>query len=521
MGPGESPIGNALAGARGFDLADQEDPSSPRRMAGKQACLTATADALSIRDLDSPGGTFVNRQRLLSGQVRPLQPGDMVQLGGVQLQVKREAETYTETELKPEPRGHPQPESVSRAGPQPTAPSGPGPMSIPYTIAGVGTCRTWDDFLTLAAQRWNLVRDELTSGRLAEHLKRIQRTDLLPRPDAGMTADEQLDAWLARLPATRSSAPELDVHPQALVVRAAAGGGLIRQTLRITNVGYRLLRSSARVETSGAARVRIAPAFPAAKFQTIDQTDIPIEIELPEGTAGPSSTTSLGAVVIESNGGTRRIEVRLERPPRADLLPEASLRSGPIDLMSWGRPLGDRVASLSLARRLVLAPLALAVFRLLVLLAGLIPFLRGPSGAGGGPTARRDRDRDCGRGIPRRSVVGSPARSRWRAFSTAGGDSPAPWRASSPPPWDTPSSRASSHPWAPGRPRHRRRSPSGPCSGWLLPCSPGSCFRLPAQPRRPRPGRSLHHEPVSLPPGLAAGADGLVGHGGGIVPRSG
>jgi hypothetical protein len=52
--------------------------------------------------------------------------------------------------------------------------------------------------------------------------------------------------------------------------------------------------------------------------------------------------------------------------------------------MSWGRPLGDRVASLSLARRLVLTPLALAAFRLLILFAGLILFPVGPSGAGGG-----------------------------------------------------------------------------------------------------------------------------------------
>ena len=157
------------------------------------------------------------------------------------------------------------------------------------------------------------MRDELTSGRLDEHLKRIQRSDLVPRPQAGMTADEQLDAWLAGLPSTRSSA-ELDVHPHALIVRLAAGGGLIRQTLRITNVGYRLLRSSARVESSGPPCVRIASAFPAAAFQTIDQTDVPIEIELPEGAAGPTSYASLGTVVIESNGGTSRVEVRLEWP---------------------------------------------------------------------------------------------------------------------------------------------------------------------------------------------------------------
>ena len=64
---------------------------SPRRMAARQAALTARGDLLEIRDLESPGGTFVNRQRLLSGHARPLQPGDVIQLGGVQLQVCREA----------------------------------------------------------------------------------------------------------------------------------------------------------------------------------------------------------------------------------------------------------------------------------------------------------------------------------------------------------------------------------------------------------------------------------------------
>ena len=89
VGPGETMLGNALAGAPGFDLADQES-NSPRRMAGRHACLTSTGECSRIRDLESPGGTFVNRQRLLAGQARPLQPGDLIQLGGVQLEVKRE-----------------------------------------------------------------------------------------------------------------------------------------------------------------------------------------------------------------------------------------------------------------------------------------------------------------------------------------------------------------------------------------------------------------------------------------------
>ena len=192
-------------------------------------------------------------------------------------------------------------------------------MSVPYTIAGGRHCRTWDDFLTLAAQRWALVRDELTSGRLAEHLKRIHAPG--PAPPAGRRHEAP----------TSSSTPGWPGCPPPARVRRSwtstrrpwssgqrPGEAWSGQTLRITNVGYRLLRSAARVEASGGGRVRIAPEFPAGAFQTIDQTDVPIEIEVPEGIAGAAPTLTLGAVVIESNGGSRRIEVRLERSPRAD-----------------------------------------------------------------------------------------------------------------------------------------------------------------------------------------------------------
>ena len=87
--PGENLAGNALGGARGFDLADQEQ-NSPRRMAVRQAAFVATGESLVIRDLESPGGTFVNRQRLLSGQERHSSRTTWIQFGGVQLRVKRE-----------------------------------------------------------------------------------------------------------------------------------------------------------------------------------------------------------------------------------------------------------------------------------------------------------------------------------------------------------------------------------------------------------------------------------------------
>ena len=41
-----------------------------------------------IEDLNSLNGTFVNRQRIHPGQQRELHPGDIVQVGTVQLRVE-------------------------------------------------------------------------------------------------------------------------------------------------------------------------------------------------------------------------------------------------------------------------------------------------------------------------------------------------------------------------------------------------------------------------------------------------
>ena len=212
LGPGETPLGNALNGQKGLDLREQEG-SSPRRMAPRHASVECIQEEITIRDLDSPGGTFVNRQRLLSGQARKLRPGDVIQLGGVQLKVKESAAAVMPAAV---------PASASSGGRLPTA----------FALASGAQCRTWDDFLVLSAQSWAQVRDELVSGRLIDFLRRIGRPDLIPHSAADRSADDRLDEWLARLPATQSSAPELEVHPQTLLVQAKTGGGVARMSLR-------------------------------------------------------------------------------------------------------------------------------------------------------------------------------------------------------------------------------------------------------------------------------------------------
>jgi hypothetical protein len=236
-------------------------------------------------------------------------------------------------------------------------------------MAGGGQARTWNDFLVLAAQNWPALRDELMSGRLAEYLRRIHCPELVPRLTPDRSADDQLDEWLARLPVGGSSAPELDVHPDSLLVRAATGGGITRQTLRITNVGYRLLRSKARIEPPGTRWVRLRPEHDGQPFQTIDQTDLPIEVEIPETIDRPLAA----AIVIESNGGTRRIALRIERPADLGVIPEAAgADSSAFPL--WRERLIGAVARVGPVARIAVACAGAIGLRLLAIAMNAVPF---------------------------------------------------------------------------------------------------------------------------------------------------
>lgn len=373
---GETVLGNALNGSPGLNLADQEG-GGPRQMAGRQARLDCSGPSLTLRDLDSPGGTFVNRQRLLPGQVRPLQPGDLIQLGGVQLKVveagrplpaKPAAPASAAPAPKPAPRPAVQPASGPSAPAAARSGAGSGPLSRPFVLATGVSCRTWDDFLTVSAQRWASLRDELVSGRLAGFLASLGHADLAPSPTAAGTPDERLDAWLAALPTTRPSQPELDVHPATIAVRAASGGGTTRQVLRITNTGYRLLRTTVRVDPSAASWIRVAPEFAGRPFVTVESTEVPLEVHIPE-VVGAAMT---GLVVIEGNGGTRTVSVQLERLPPPESIPEVSAA-----LYGVGGPnLVELVERQPAYRRLVLGSAGGVALRLLVAVGSLLPFGR-------------------------------------------------------------------------------------------------------------------------------------------------
>ena len=84
---GNNFIGRADEKPVDIDLDDQEPPD--RVWSSRQHCLLVFEnDELQLEDLNSANGTFVNRVRVYPGQKRSLAPGDVVQVGTVQLKVK-------------------------------------------------------------------------------------------------------------------------------------------------------------------------------------------------------------------------------------------------------------------------------------------------------------------------------------------------------------------------------------------------------------------------------------------------
>jgi hypothetical protein len=364
--PGETVVGNASNGQAGLDLREQEG-SSPRRMAARQAALEWVDQDLSIRDLDSPGGTFVNQQRLLSGQPRKLTSGDVIQLGGVQLKVKQNSERPSDPAVRP--AGGLTSKAPGLTTSPPPQPAHGGKLPTPFAMASGSQCRTWDDFLVLSAQSWSQVRDELVTGRLTDYLRRIGRPELIPHSVPDRSPDDRLDEWLARLPTKQSSAPELDVHPETLLVQANMGGGVTRLSLRITNVGFRLLRSSLRIEPVETRWVKLLAGHDGRAFQTIDLTEIPIELDLPE----TIDQLHRALIVIESNGGTRRVEVRIERPSDPLMAAEPGARTAVLEVPVFVKQLSTRLAPLSPFVRALVIGGGAAGLRLLFALTSAVP----------------------------------------------------------------------------------------------------------------------------------------------------
>ena len=83
---GKNFVGRTADFAVDIDLDGQETPE--RTWASRRhAVVTVDAGGVWVEDLHSLNGTFVNRNRLHPGVRKPIRPGDVVQVGTVQLKL--------------------------------------------------------------------------------------------------------------------------------------------------------------------------------------------------------------------------------------------------------------------------------------------------------------------------------------------------------------------------------------------------------------------------------------------------
>src|SRR5262245_34752022 len=84
--PGKNYLGRTDDKPVDIDLEDQE--SQDRIWTSRQhAVITFEEGKLTLEDLNSLNGTFVNRNRVHPGQVKELQPNDVIQVGTVHMKV--------------------------------------------------------------------------------------------------------------------------------------------------------------------------------------------------------------------------------------------------------------------------------------------------------------------------------------------------------------------------------------------------------------------------------------------------
>jgi hypothetical protein len=139
--------------------------------------------------------------------------------------------------------------------------------------------------------------------------------------------------------------------------------------LRITNVGFRLLRSRARVEPPDARWVRVLPPFDAGDFLTIDETELPLEIEIPEGLG----RTHDAEIVLEWNGGIRRVPVSVGAPKQPMVVPDFFEASPGLAGAGLVRPLADTIRTVPAPARVVAGIAVALAVRSAIFAASLLP----------------------------------------------------------------------------------------------------------------------------------------------------
>jgi hypothetical protein len=194
---------------------------------------------------------------------------------------------------------------------------GSQPFATPLVFPSGRRCRNFDELALGCQEDWAAARDLLRQGFLASFLGGLGRADLaqaareaarFPDPDRG------LDQLLVELPTSVLQPPRLRAGPQDIHLGVVAVGQDRGFELHLENQGMRLLYGSVTCDDGDWLSLGDPPGSPEKLFQFGAEAVVPVHVRGKRLRAG--SKPLEGRLLVESNGGTATVTVKLEVPPK-------------------------------------------------------------------------------------------------------------------------------------------------------------------------------------------------------------
>jgi hypothetical protein len=189
------------------------------------------------------------------------------------------------------------------------------PFHNPFTFPSGRGCRNYDELAIACQSEWDAAKELLQQGYLEGFLGGLGRSDLaLAAREAARFPDRDrgLDQFLAKLPSNALTPPKLRLDPQEVNLGTVKVGDDQHFDLNLENQGMRLLYGSVSSDGCPWLTVGEGAGAPEKLFQFGGHSTIPVHVRGKQLRAGNKPLE--GRLVVESNGGTFTIHVRLEVP---------------------------------------------------------------------------------------------------------------------------------------------------------------------------------------------------------------
>lgn len=187
---------------------------------------------------------------------------------------------------------------------------------MPFVLPSGLHCRSFAELAQACRQNWGEARRLLKEGGYRGFLVTLGRTDLVQAVERAAkhpNLDLGLDEFLARLPGCQPAPPQLEINPAEIDLGTVARGQDKTISLTIRNSGERLLSGLVCIVDCLWLGVS-TPSLNEKSFRVTggDQVQFALHVRgkhLRAGTQG-----QVGEVSVESNGGARSIQVRIQVP---------------------------------------------------------------------------------------------------------------------------------------------------------------------------------------------------------------